>query len=80
MSDVRQEYLRWFYDTNVWKRVSYRGVRTLKLPLDMWNYQELIFENNVQWVLETGTRHGGGRAVLCGSAGSKRPGGVRGER
>lgn len=25
----------------------------------MWNYQELIFENDIHWVLETGTRHGG---------------------
>jgi len=52
-------YLEWFYNKNVWKYVSYRGVRTLKLPLDMWNYQELMFENDIHWVLETGTRHGG---------------------
>src|SRR5262245_57375193 len=54
-----EQYLRWYYETNVWKRLSYRGVRTLKFPLDMWNYQELIFENELHWVLETGTRHGG---------------------
>ena len=59
MSAAPGDYLRWYYETNVWKRVSYRGVRTLKLPLDMWNYQELIFENDLHWVLETGTRHGG---------------------
>lgn len=53
------DYLRWYYESNVWKRLFYRGVRTLKLPLDMWNYQELIFENELHWVLETGTRHGG---------------------
>lgn len=52
-------YLEWFYATNVWKNLNYRGVRTLKLPLDMWNYQEIIFENNLHWVVETGTRHGG---------------------
>jgi cephalosporin hydroxylase len=53
------EYLKWYYDTNVWKRLHYRGVRTLKFPPDMWGYQELMFENNLHWVLETGTRHGG---------------------
>jgi cephalosporin hydroxylase len=52
-------YLKWYYETNVWKDLHYRGVRTLKLPLDMWNYQEIIFERNIHWVLETGTRHGG---------------------
>jgi cephalosporin hydroxylase len=25
----------------------------------MWNYQEIIFEHDIHWVLETGTRHGG---------------------
>lgn len=59
MSGAPDDYLRWYYETNVWKRLSYRGVRTLKLPLDMWNYQEIIFENELHWVLETGTRHGG---------------------
>ena len=52
-------YLRWYYDTTVWKRLSYRGVRTLKNPLDMWNYQEIIAEHGIEWVVETGTRHGG---------------------
>jgi cephalosporin hydroxylase len=52
-------YLDWFYNTNVWKDLHYRGVRTLKLPLDMWNYQEIIFQNKLHWVIETGTRHGG---------------------
>jgi cephalosporin hydroxylase len=52
-------YLEWFYRTNVWKDLHYRGVRTLKLPLDMWNYQEILFEKNIHWVVETGTRHGG---------------------
>jgi cephalosporin hydroxylase len=56
---IQQAYLQWYYDTGVWKRLSYRGVRTLKNPLDMWNYQEIIAEHGIEWVLETGTRHGG---------------------
>lgn len=59
MDGAANDYLRWYYETNVCKRLSYRGVRTLKLPLDMWNYQELIFENDLHGVLETGTRHAG---------------------
>jgi cephalosporin hydroxylase len=53
------EYFRWFYDQGVWKRMHYRGVRILKVPSDLWNYQEIFTEQRVQWVLETGTRHGG---------------------
>jgi cephalosporin hydroxylase len=59
MNREGEAYLRWYYDTAVWKHVSYRGVRTLKNPLDMWNYQEIICERGIEWVLETGTRHGG---------------------
>ena len=59
MATAGDAYLEWYYNNNVWKNIHYRGVRTLKLPLDMWNYQEIIFEHNLEWVVETGTRHGG---------------------
>jgi len=53
------EYFRWFYDTGVWKRMHYRGIRVLKVPSDMWNYQEIFAEYRIDWVLETGSLHGG---------------------
>jgi cephalosporin hydroxylase len=59
MNQQGEAYLRWYYDSAVWKRLSYRGVRTLKNPLDMWNYQEIIAEHGIEWIVETGTRHGG---------------------
>lgn len=52
-------YLTWFYHTNVWKQMTWHGIRTLKLPSDMWNYQEIIHERKMDWVIEAGTRHGG---------------------
>ena len=57
--DAADAYLRWYYDSAVWKRLSWRGVRTLKLPADMWNYQEIVEERDCHWIVETGTRHGG---------------------
>jgi len=54
-----EAYVRWFHETNVWKSMTWHGVRTLKLPSDVWNYQEIIFERKIEHVLETGTRHGG---------------------
>ena len=53
------EYFRWFYDSGVWKHMHYRGVRILKFPADLWNYQEIFSERRIDWVIETGTRHGG---------------------
>jgi cephalosporin hydroxylase len=53
------EYFRWYYDTGVWKRQHYRGIRILKAPTDLWNYQEIVSERRIDWVVETGTLHGG---------------------
>ena len=53
------EYFRWFFDQGIWKRMHYRGVRVLKLPSDLWNYQEIFTEYHIDWVLETGSAHGG---------------------
>lgn len=59
MHPAALDYLKWYHETNVWKRVSYRGIRTLKLPSDMWNYQEILSSRGIEWVIETGSRHGG---------------------
>jgi cephalosporin hydroxylase len=53
------EYFRQYYDLGVWKRQHYRGVRILKVPTDLWNYQEIFTERRIEWVVETGTAHGG---------------------
>lgn len=59
INEAGERYLRWYYDTAVRKHLHYRGIRTLKNPADMWNYQEIIVSRGIQWVVETGTRHGG---------------------
>lgn len=70
-------YMAWFYHTNVWKQMRWHGVRTLKLPSDMWNYQEIIHERGVDWVIECGTRHGGSALFFADAlAGRDAPGQV----
>ncbi|MEK6748981.1 MAG: CmcI family methyltransferase [Pseudomonadota bacterium] len=59
VNEICSNYMQWYFDSNVWKNVSYRGVRTLKSVTDMWNYQEIIYEHDIEWVIETGSRHGG---------------------
>jgi cephalosporin hydroxylase len=59
MSPEGEAYVRWFHEGNVWKGMTWHGIRTLKLPSDVWNYQEIIFERRIEHVIETGTRHGG---------------------
>lgn len=59
MDPAGEQYLLWFYNRGIWKGMHYRGVRILKAPTDLWNYQEIFNERRIDWVLETGTRHGG---------------------
>ena len=57
-----------------WNQTFWMGVRTEKLPLDMWIYQEILHGVRPDFILETGTRHGGARFLcqmmdlICGAA------------
>jgi len=58
-----------------WNNTFWRGVRALKCPLDLWIYQEIIFETQPDVIIETGTAHGGGAWFLgdmCELAGNGR--------
>ncbi len=43
----------------VFDNLRYRGVLTWKNVLDLWVYQEIIWETGVEAVVEIGVRHGG---------------------
>ena len=70
------EYRQEWHDSKVWKSTQYRGIRTLKFPMDMWNYQEIIFKNNIDWIIELGTRHGGAAVFFADLLEKKGAGGV----
>jgi cephalosporin hydroxylase len=56
-----------------WKDTTFLGVTTWKVPLDLWVYQELLWELRPGLVVETGTAHGGSAlylASLCETIGS----------
>jgi cephalosporin hydroxylase len=51
------------------------GVRTDKLPLDLWIYQEILHEVRPDVIVETGTLHGGSAlflATICDALGHGR--------
>lgn len=45
--------------------LSWLGYQTLKCPLDLWIYQELIAELRPDWIVECGTRFGGSALYLA---------------
>lgn len=45
---------------------NWLGVRTKKCPLDLWIYQEIIFETKPDIIIETGTANGGSALFMAG--------------
>jgi cephalosporin hydroxylase len=65
-----------YYETGeaggTWKDTTWFGVPTWKVPLDLWVYQELLYQLRPDLIVETGTAHGGSAlylATLCEALG-----------
>ncbi len=60
---------RLYYDLGAeggtWKRTTWMGVPTSKLPIDMWIYQELLYRVRPRLVVETGSYLGGSALYLA---------------
>jgi cephalosporin hydroxylase len=48
-----------------WQQTTWMGVRTEKLPSDMWIYQEILHLVRPDFILETGTCRGGSALFFC---------------
>jgi cephalosporin hydroxylase len=53
------------YVSDAWTEATWLGAQALKNPLDLWVYQEIMFETKPQLVIETGTYRGGSAAFLA---------------
>lgn len=52
-------------DDQTWKNTCWFGIPTEKCPLDLWIYQEIMFETKPDVVIETGTCHGGSALFIA---------------
>jgi len=48
-----------------WLNTHWLGVPLLKNPLDLWIYQEIIFDLKPDWIIECGTFYGGSALYLA---------------
>lgn len=58
---ITDDFHRLYYDgfETTWEQTFWKGVKILKCPLDLWVYQEILWETQPDLVFETGTAHGG---------------------
>jgi cephalosporin hydroxylase len=54
-----REWIERYQQKLVFENIHYRGVPTWKNVLDLWIYQEIIWQTGVEVVIEIGARHGG---------------------
>ncbi len=52
-------------DGHIYTRTKWMGVPCEKCPLDMWIYQEILFDVRPDLIIETGTRFGGSALYLA---------------
>ncbi len=59
LATTLREWVERYQQKLVFEHVRYRGVPTWKNVLDLWIYQEIIWEAGIEVVIEIGARHGG---------------------
>jgi len=64
--DIPAQFHSLYYSSpeRTWKNTRWLGHRTMKCPLDLWVYQEILHELRPDTVIETGVNEGGGAAFL----------------
>lgn len=68
VEDVRsisKQFHEQYYESGVWRNTFWLGVETLKCPLDLWIYQEILFETHPRFIVECGTAAGGSALFLA---------------
>lgn len=65
MDDISQRFHDLYWNTGTWNWTFWQGVPTLKCPLDLWIYQELLWLLRPRLVVELGTWAGGTATFLA---------------
>lgn len=57
--NVTEKFQRFYYASSIWGNTRWLGVRSEQAPTDNWSMQEIISELQPDYIIETGTAHGG---------------------
>ncbi len=57
--EKQRELMKLFHDLPIWDSLSFHNVRIIKNPLDLWMLQQIAYEVQPDFVIETGTWYGG---------------------
>jgi cephalosporin hydroxylase len=57
--EKQHEIMRSFHDLKIWEHMRFLNVPIIKNPLDLWMLQQIAYEVQPDFVIETGTWYGG---------------------
>src|SRR5205814_5088191 len=63
--EVVSAFHRLYYHARIWGNTYWMGIPTYKCPLDLWVYQEIIFELRPHVIVECGTFKGGSALFMA---------------
>jgi len=68
-NEIVERFHRLYYDYRIfggtWVKTFWCGVPTEKCPLDLWIYQEIIWEQKPDVIVECGTKYGGSALFMA---------------
>jgi cephalosporin hydroxylase len=66
---IVDQFHKLYYDANLfgktWRETYWMGAHVAKCPLDLWLYQEVIYSNRPDFIVECGTLHGGSAGYMA---------------
>lgn len=62
---IADQFHQLYYDSGIWLNTFWLGVPIQKCPLDLWIYQEIIYEVKPDLIIESGTADGGSAYYLA---------------
>lgn len=57
--DLAERFQAAYYDSGIWKDTRWLGIPSEQAPTDNWSMQDIISEVRPDYIVETGTFHGG---------------------
>src|SRR5262249_9477587 len=57
--EKQRELMKLFHSLSIWDSLWFQNVRIIKNPLDLWMLQQIAYEIQPAYVIETGTWYGG---------------------
>jgi cephalosporin hydroxylase len=65
LRSIADQFHRQYYESGIWRNTFWLGVAARKCPLDLWIYQEILFETRPEVIIESGTESGGSALFLA---------------